>query len=229
MAPQDRDRGPELVTDIVEELSLVGERLLDPIHHRVEGARQVGDLATSSDRDPFGELRFGDLASGLGEVPDRSDGAAYDQPAGEGHQCDGQNTEGAHESDRLVDLVDLGRQEVGGDEGAGDLTIGGDGNGQPLRGTCVGVEFAELWRRHGRPGGRHIRLLQEVDRSTAARDEWLTVDEEEGTFGNFGHIARFEVGEDRLHVVPVQVTGLRVAPGCEGSQLLGLLSEARRH
>ena len=47
VAAHDRDRRLELVTDVVEQLPLHVDRAFEPVEHRVDRARQIGDVVVA--------------------------------------------------------------------------------------------------------------------------------------------------------------------------------------
>ncbi len=65
----DRDRGPELMAGVVDEVPLRGEGDLQPVEHVVEGARELGDVVVARDRNAPGEVGFADVARGGAHQP----------------------------------------------------------------------------------------------------------------------------------------------------------------
>ena len=63
------------MADVGQELSLVGERRLQAVEHRVEGAAELSDLVVAAHRDALREVGLGDLArrpcQGLQRLPSR--------------------------------------------------------------------------------------------------------------------------------------------------------------
>ena len=67
----------QLVTGVVEELALVAEALVEPLEHRVDGARQRRDVVVAALGDAAGQVGGRDVARGLLEGAQRRE-----QPAG---------------------------------------------------------------------------------------------------------------------------------------------------
>ena len=79
MAAHDRDRGPQFMSGVVDELPLRRVRILDTVQHRVEGLGQRGHVVAADHRDPCGEVVLADLRGDHPHTADRRQDPARDQ------------------------------------------------------------------------------------------------------------------------------------------------------
>ena len=80
---QRRQRGAQLVPGVGDELALPVARGGQRGQHRVERARQPGDLVVALDLDRVELLGAGDVLGGVGQPAHRSQAVAGDAPAGQ--------------------------------------------------------------------------------------------------------------------------------------------------
>ena len=80
VAADDRDRGAQLVARVADERLLARKRLLEPVEHLVEGAREVGELVVALDRDAPREIGLADRARGVAQQAQRREHAAGHRP-----------------------------------------------------------------------------------------------------------------------------------------------------
>jgi hypothetical protein len=73
MSAHHGQRGLELVTGVVEELALCGERRLEPVEHVVDGSGQRRDVVVAALRDPAGQITGGDVTRSLLKSVERAE------------------------------------------------------------------------------------------------------------------------------------------------------------
>src|SRR5690606_36879126 len=71
LASDHRDRRAELVSRVVDEATLRGKRLLEPVEHLVEGPGEATDLVVTLHWYPLAQIGFGDVERGLADETDR--------------------------------------------------------------------------------------------------------------------------------------------------------------
>ena len=151
VAADDRDRRPQLVAGVGDELALQREGLLEPVEHRVEQVAELADLVVGGDDDPARQV-----VGGL----DRARGRAERAQGGE-HAADGDVSEHGHDRQH-------GERDAGGDlHGLGHLgtlvlEIGGDDERAAAR-AVVADRHRQIARAADVPARDLVDLTQRAD------------------------------------------------------------------
>ncbi len=80
MPADDRDRGAQLVSGVVEEAALLREGVLQPVKHRVECVAELRDVVVAGGVEAPAQVGVADLLRGDTHVPQRLEQAPGDQP-----------------------------------------------------------------------------------------------------------------------------------------------------
>ena len=97
----DGERGPQIVGDVVEELSLGAESAVQPLHHLVERGPQLRQLATSADGDARRQVGVRHRPSGQRQLAHRGDDPAGERP----HEAGGDDEHDEPGEDEQADEV----------------------------------------------------------------------------------------------------------------------------
>src|SRR5690606_33663142 len=101
--PDHRDRRAELVSRVVDEATLRGKRLLEPVEHLVEGPGEATDLVVTLHWYPLAQIGFGDVERGLADETDRPQHVPGGDPGDHGREHEDRSEDHRRDPDHVVD------------------------------------------------------------------------------------------------------------------------------